>query len=68
MKDKYELSDDLDKALDYYCEYASLKELLDNAKWYNVINIYELKNVMFESYLDSYEYDELKERIQDLYK
>lgn len=58
----------LSKAIDYFCEYATLKELKEQFSWYKVNNIYDLKNIMYESYLGCYTNEELIERIEDLYK
>jgi hypothetical protein len=62
------LKADLDKAINYYVEYASINELKEQFDWYKVNNIYMLKSVMFESYLDNYNEEELKERIKMLYE
>jgi len=62
------LKNSLESAINYYVEYASINELKEQFDWYKVNNIYMLKNVMFESYLDNYNEEELKERIKMLYE
>ena len=62
------LKNELEKAIDYYMEYAPIEELQEQFDWYKVNNIYMLKSVMFESYLDTYTEEELKERIKMLYE
>lgn len=62
------LKKDLENAINYYIEYADIDELKEQCHWYRVNNIYMLKNIMYESYLDNYDGEELQERIQDLYE
>lgn len=62
------LKADLSKAINYYIEYAPIEELQEQCKWYGANNIYCLKSAMFESYLDNYTDEELKERIKLLYE
>lgn len=62
------LKNSLESAINYYVEYASIEELKEQFDWYKVNNIYTLKSVMFESYLDNYNEEELKERIKMLYE
>lgn len=63
-----ELKLELEKALDYFILNTPIKELLQHLEWYKAVNLYDLKAVMYESYLDNYDENELKERIEDLYK
>lgn len=44
------------------------KELKEHYKWYGVLegDKEDLLNIMWESYCDTYNYDELVERINDL--
>lgn len=62
------IKNELEKAIDYYMEYAPIEELQEQCKWYGANNIYCLKSAMFESYLDNYTGKELKERIKMLYE
>ena len=62
------LKNELEKAIDYYMEYADIDELKEQCHWYRVNNIYCLKSAMFESYLDNYTDKELKDRIKMLYE
>lgn len=58
----------LEKALYFFVENASKQELKEQYNWYNVNSKEELVDIMFESYLDSYnEEEELIERINDLF-
>lgn len=59
---------ELEKAINYYVEYANIEELKEQLDWYKAANIYMLKIIMFESYLDNFEGEELKERIKMLYE
>lgn len=59
---------ELEKAINYYVEYADIEELKEQLDWYKAANIYMLKIIMFESYLDNFEGEELKERIKMLYE
>lgn len=63
-----QIKKDLEKAINYYIEYANITDIKKQCKWYKVNNIYMLKSVMFESYLDNYTKEELKERIEYLYE
>lgn len=57
----------LEKALYFFVSYASKQELKEQFEWYNVNDKEDLVDVMFESYLDSYNEEELIERINDLF-
>lgn len=57
----------LEKALYFFVENASKQELKEQFEWYNVNSKEELVDIMFESYLDSYNEEELIERINDLF-
>ena len=59
---------ELEKAINYYVEYADIEELKEQLDWYKAANIYMLKIIMFESYLDNFEGEELKEKIKMLYE
>ena len=62
------LKNELEKGIDYYIEYAPIEELQEQFEWYGVNNIHNLKNIMYESYLETYTDKELKERIKMLYE
>ena len=53
-----------------YISQSDEKELEEHYNWYNVDNgdKEDLLNVMFESYCNSYDDDELEKRINDLFK
>lgn len=64
-----ELREMLEKALYFFVDNASKQELKEQFEWYNVDNKEDLVDVMFESYLDSYnEEEELIERINYLFE
>ena len=57
----------LEKALYFYVEHCWEEELKEHYNWYKVDNIEDLVDIMFESYLDSYNGKELEYRINDLF-
>lgn len=67
-KKEEEIRNKLEKAIDYFVEYTPIEELIEHIKWYNAEDIYDLKNIMFESYLDGYQSEELEQRIKMLYE
>lgn len=65
---KIRLKNELEKAINYFVENTSINEVLEECKWYKVYSVEDLKNAMYESYLDTYTDEELKERIKMLYE
>ena len=67
-----EIRKDLEKAIEYYIEYADIEELKEQCKWYlkgyGANNLYCLKNAIYQSYLENFNEKELKEKIKELYE
>ena len=68
VKEEETLEKKLEDAIDYFVEYTPIEELKEHIDWYNAEDICDLKEIMYESYLDSYEGKELEDRIEALYK
>ena len=62
------LKEELEKAIDYFVEYTSIEELKEQIDWYKAEDICDLKQIMYESYLDTYKGKELEDRIEMLCK
>lgn len=58
----------LERALYFWTEHCSEKELKEELMWYDTENTEDLIDIMFESYLDSYTCEELIERINYLFE
>ena len=58
----------LERALYFYVEHCSKEELEEHLEWYNTEDIEDLVDIMFESYLDSFENKELINRINYLFE
>lgn len=56
----------LEKSLYFFVDNASKQELKEHFEWYNVNDKEELVDIMFESYLNNYNEEELIKRINYL--